>query len=150
MWIILILLATPLWMRLAWEIGSKKALNLLIVDKTVLNSNSYKHRSVNWILDYEKYTKSSGELPLIDMYHKEDVDTRTEILRTLEVVGSERSIPFLEKILKQPLEDYPLEIQAVRSLLAMGTTGNSIVDKIYQQSGAQMQLVINHARDKRL
>ncbi len=58
--IILIFLATPLWMRIAWELGNKKALNLLIVDKTVLNSNSYKHRSVNWILDYEKYTKSNG------------------------------------------------------------------------------------------
>src|SRR4051812_11902692 len=57
---ILIILATPLWMRIAWEIGNKKALNLLIVDKTVLNSNSYKHRSVNWILDYDKYTKSNG------------------------------------------------------------------------------------------
>lgn len=58
--IILIFLATPLWMRLAWEIGSKKALNLLMVDKTVMNANSFKHRSVNWILDYEKYTKSNG------------------------------------------------------------------------------------------
>jgi len=60
LWGILIILATPLWMRLAWEIGNKKALNILIVDKTVLNSNSYEHRSVNWILDYEKYTKSNG------------------------------------------------------------------------------------------
>lgn len=61
LFIILIVLATPLWMRLAWEIGNKKALNLLIVDKTVVNANSFKHRSVNWILDYEKYTKSNGD-----------------------------------------------------------------------------------------
>ena len=58
---IIIILATPLWMRIAWEVGSNKALNILIVDKTVLNSNSYKHRSVNWILDYEKYTRSNGK-----------------------------------------------------------------------------------------
>jgi len=57
---IVIFLLTPLWMRIAWEVGNKKVLNLLIVDKTVLNSNSFKHRSVNWILDYEKYTKSNG------------------------------------------------------------------------------------------
>ena len=57
---IVIFLLTPLWMRIAWEIGNKKSLNLLIVDKTVLTSNSFKHRSVNWILDYEKYTKSNG------------------------------------------------------------------------------------------
>jgi hypothetical protein len=58
--VILIILATPLWMRIAWEAGNKKSLNLVIVDKTVLNSNSFKHRSVNWILDYEKYIKSDG------------------------------------------------------------------------------------------
>jgi hypothetical protein len=57
---ILIILATPLWMRIAWEFSHNKILNLLIVDKTVINQNSYKHRSVNWILDHEKYTKSNN------------------------------------------------------------------------------------------
>ncbi|MBP6334870.1 MAG: hypothetical protein KA444_05300 [Bacteroidia bacterium] len=59
--IIVIILATPLWMRISWEFSPVKALNLLIVDKTVLNSNSFKHRSVNWILDHEKYSKPGGE-----------------------------------------------------------------------------------------
>ncbi len=57
---IIIFLATPLWMRIAWEFSSQRKLNLLIVDKTVLNTNSYKHRSINWILDHEKYTKPNG------------------------------------------------------------------------------------------
>ena len=55
-----ILLATPLWMRFGWEFSSRRKLNMLIVDKTVLNTNSFKHRSINWILDYEKYTKPDG------------------------------------------------------------------------------------------
>lgn len=58
--IMLFLLATPLWMRVAWEFTPEKRLNLLIVDKTVINKNSIKHRSVNWILDHEKYTGSFG------------------------------------------------------------------------------------------
>jgi len=58
--IIIIILATPLWMRISWEFSPVKSLNLLIVDKTVLNSNSFKHRSVNWILDHEKYAKPDG------------------------------------------------------------------------------------------
>ncbi|MFZ7114952.1 MAG: hypothetical protein ACO1G9_06210 [Bacteroidota bacterium] len=58
--IIVIFLATPLWMRIGWEFSPKRKLNLLIVDKTVLNSNSFKHRSINWILDYEKYIKPDG------------------------------------------------------------------------------------------
>lgn len=57
---IVFLLATPLWMRIGWEFSFRKKLNLLIVDKTVLNTNSFKHRSINWILDYEKYTKADG------------------------------------------------------------------------------------------
>ncbi|MFN8165325.1 MAG: hypothetical protein U0X76_03925 [Bacteroidia bacterium] len=55
-----VFLATPLWMRIGWEFSPKRELNLLIVDKTVLNSNSFKHRSINWILDYEKYIKKGG------------------------------------------------------------------------------------------
>ncbi len=58
--LIVFLLATPLWMRIGWEFSFRKKLNLLIVDKTVLNTNSFKHRSINWILDYEKYTKADG------------------------------------------------------------------------------------------
>jgi hypothetical protein len=57
---------TPLWMRMAWEFTPKKILNLLIVDKTVLNTSSVKHRSVNWILDHEKYIKSDSNFYEID------------------------------------------------------------------------------------
>jgi HEAT repeat protein len=93
---------------------------------------------------------AAAEKPIIDMYPKEDLSTRTEILRTLEVVGSSHSIPFLEKIIRQPIEDFPLVIQAVRALLALGNTGSVVVDKIAGQAEPKLQLVINHAKDKRL
>ena len=93
---------------------------------------------------------SAAENPMIEIYEKEGINVRTEILKTIEVIGSQFSIPFLEKILNQPLEDYPLIIQAVRALLALGIRGSIIVDQLYQKSGSQMQLVINHAKDKRL
>ncbi len=60
LWTILLFLLTPAWMRLAWEFTPRKVINLMIVDKTVLNSSSAKHRSVNWILDHEKYIKSDS------------------------------------------------------------------------------------------
>jgi hypothetical protein len=93
---------------------------------------------------------SEGEKPIVDIYPKESIYVRTEILRTLEVVGTTYSIPFLEKIIRQPLEDYPLTIQAVRSLLAMGNPGQQIVNSISEQASAPVQLIINHAKDKRL
>ncbi len=59
-------LLTPAWMRLAWEFTPRKVMNLMIVDKTVLNTSSVKHRSVNWILDHEKYIKSDSNYYQID------------------------------------------------------------------------------------
>ncbi|MCX6276254.1 MAG: hypothetical protein NTV09_13720 [Bacteroidetes bacterium] len=54
LWTLVFFLLTPAWMRLAWEFTPRKVMNLMIVDKTVLNSSSVKHRSVNWVLDHEK------------------------------------------------------------------------------------------------
>ncbi|MFM9051315.1 MAG: hypothetical protein ACKOKF_03215 [Bacteroidota bacterium] len=56
----ILFLATPLWMRISWEFTPERNLNILILDKTVLNSASFKHRSINWILDHEKYVKKGG------------------------------------------------------------------------------------------
>jgi HEAT repeat protein len=92
----------------------------------------------------------AAEKPIIAIYPKEGAGIKTEILKTLEVVGSSESIPLLEKILTQPIEEYPIAIQAVRALLALGQRGIEIVEQIFQKSDKQMQLVINHARDKRL
>ena len=91
-----------------------------------------------------------AERPILNIYEKENLIIRTEILKTLEVIGSPYSAPFLEKIIQQPIEDYPLVIQAVRTLLALGDIGNSIVEQLSQKTNPQMKLVINHAKDKRL
>ena len=72
------------------------------------------------------------------------------LLKALEVVGSKNSASFLEQILRQPVKDYSMAIQATKSLLALGQAGNTIVDEIFTTSGKQMQLIINHAKDKRL
>jgi HEAT repeat protein len=93
---------------------------------------------------------AAGEQPIVDIYSKENLSVRTEILRTLEVVGTPFSIPFLEKIIRGPIEDYPLVIQAVRSLMAMGENGKQSINRIFDQSPGSLQLIINHAKDKRL
>ena len=66
LWTFVFFLLTPAWMRIAWEFTPKKVLNLMIVDKTVLNTSGVKHRSVNWILDHEKYIKSDSNFYEID------------------------------------------------------------------------------------
>ena len=92
----------------------------------------------------------AAEKPMINIYEGESILIRLEILKTLESIGSSNSVLFLEKIIRQPLEDYPLTIQAVRALRSIGENGKAIIEQIFNQSDEQMQLVINHAKDKRL
>jgi HEAT repeat protein len=93
---------------------------------------------------------SEAETRIMEIYSGENSHAQTEILKTLEVIGSPRSSSFLEKILYQQPASYPLAIQAVRALLALGEAGAAAVEKIYRESGQEMQLIINHAKDKRL
>jgi len=91
-----------------------------------------------------------AEEPVMAIYAKEGLPVQVEILKTLETVGSQVSAPFLERILRQPLEDYPLMIQAVRALLSLGKPGEMIVERVYQETNEPMKLIINHAKDRRL
>jgi len=93
---------------------------------------------------------TDGEEPLLEIYPLENLATKSEILKTLEVIGSAKSVPVLEKIIRQPIEDYPVSIQAVRSLLSIHSNGEQIIETIFNQSGPQLQLMIRHARDRRL
>ena len=93
---------------------------------------------------------TDGEEPLLEIYPLENLTTKSEILKTLEVIGSAKSVPVLEKIIRQPIEDYPVSIQAVRSLLSIHANGEQLIETIFNQSGPQLQLMIRHARDRRL
>ncbi len=93
---------------------------------------------------------TDGEEPLLEIYPLESLTIKTEILKTLEIIGSAKSVPVLEKIIRQPIEDYPVSIQAVRSLLSIHTNGEQLIETIFNQSGPQLQLMIRHARDRRL
>ncbi len=57
--IILLLLFLPLFMWLAWVFTPKTKFVAAIVDKTVLTKQGQEHISFNWILNYNRYTKTS-------------------------------------------------------------------------------------------
>jgi hypothetical protein len=48
----------PLWMWLAWLVTPKTKLVVAIIDKTVLTSQGQEHKSLNWILNNQRYTKT--------------------------------------------------------------------------------------------
>ena len=56
---IFLIIALPLIMWLAWFLTPNTTLVLAIVDKTVLTKKGQEHISLNWVLNHEKYTKTS-------------------------------------------------------------------------------------------
>ena len=59
--IILIIVAIPLIMWLAWLATPNTKLVVAIIDKTVLTKKGQEHISLNWVLNNKKYTKTSEE-----------------------------------------------------------------------------------------
>lgn len=56
--IMVLFLFSPLLMYLVWFFAPERKLNILIFDKTVLETKAQEHRSISWILTYEKYAHS--------------------------------------------------------------------------------------------
>ncbi len=64
--IIILLLLTPVFMWLAWVFTPKTKFVAAIVDKTVLTSQGQEHISFHWILNHNRYTKTSTDPYEID------------------------------------------------------------------------------------
>ncbi|HRH65075.1 MAG TPA: HEAT repeat domain-containing protein [Bacteroidia bacterium] len=92
----------------------------------------------------------SSEEHLITLYPLETPDIQHEILKTLEVIGKDKSSLLLEKILRQPIKEYKLAIQAVRSLLVTSGNGPQKIQEMLKGGDQTLQLIIRHALDKRL
>jgi hypothetical protein len=84
--ILIIILLCPLWMWLLWLNSPKRAFNILIVDKTVLNYPAQEHESINWVLNYNRFVKPDSNL----YSSKEDylgffpMDSQKYIINSLE------------------------------------------------------------------
>lgn len=55
-----IIILIPFWSFLVWFFWPKQEIKGLILDKTVLTSSGDEHRSLNWVLTHERYTKPNG------------------------------------------------------------------------------------------
>ena len=60
--ILIILLLLPIWMFVVWLCTPKRKLVLAIIDKTVLTTKGQEHISLNWVLNQERFSKTSTEL----------------------------------------------------------------------------------------
>ncbi|HLP32401.1 MAG TPA: hypothetical protein VK202_02950 [Bacteroidia bacterium] len=63
---LLLLLLFPILLWIFWLFESKRIINVLIFDKTVLNTKGVEHRSFNWVLNNMKVVKPDGDLYSIE------------------------------------------------------------------------------------
>ena len=68
--VVILILLTPVFMRLGWKYSKKKASNVFILDKTVLNHTHQEHISFNWVLNNHRLVKPDGNIytPMHDYY----------------------------------------------------------------------------------
>jgi hypothetical protein len=59
--VLLLIIVIPLLMWLLWYFQTKKEFRVLIVDKTVLNTDVQEHSSLFWVLNQKRYVKSNGQ-----------------------------------------------------------------------------------------
>lgn len=87
--IIIALILLPFWMWLAWLLTPKKILNVVIVDKTVLNTKCTEHASFAWILTNKRYCKPDKKLYNIskDYYGFFPKDSEKYIVHGLEALS---------------------------------------------------------------
>ncbi|MDR5589893.1 hypothetical protein [Christiangramia sp. SM2212] len=64
--ILLLIIAIPLIMWILWLFKPNTKLVIAIVDKTVLTTKGQEHISLNWVLNNEKYTKTSSKPYKVD------------------------------------------------------------------------------------
>lgn len=53
---------SPFIMYMSWLLQPKKELKIAVIDKTVLSSEGNEHKSLNWILTYNKFCKPNRDL----------------------------------------------------------------------------------------
>lgn len=93
---------------------------------------------------------TSVESRLITMFPQEETEIKFEILKTLEAIGKDKTAVFLETFLRNPVSEYTLSIQAVRSLLSAASNGKERLENILAHSEPRLELIVRHALDKRL
>ncbi len=58
--LLILIFLSPVWMWLGWKFSENKKMNILIIDKTVIEQPAQEHVSFCWILKNEKYLKWDG------------------------------------------------------------------------------------------
>lgn len=107
-------------------------------------------RRVLVIRSLRKCGATAAEEALIRRYEKETPSVRDEIIQSFATLGSIRSVEFLSDLLKKSQNEISHTVHILRSLLAIGTDGERVVNDAFLRGEERLRTAILHAKDQRL
>jgi hypothetical protein len=86
---------------------------------------------------------------LMQLFPREGLENKTEIIRSLIMMSESSNAPFFEKVLLNEA-DVNLRILSAKGLVSLGNTGNSRLDLLFLNADPLLKKIIIHAKDNRI
>lgn len=83
------------------------------------------------------------------LFPSEELENKTEIIRSLTMMSESTNIPFFEATLLNET-DVNLRILAAKGLVSLGDIGTNRLDLLFLDADPILQKIINHAKDDRI
>lgn len=83
------------------------------------------------------------------LFPNEELENKTEIIRSLTMMSESTNIPFFEATLLNET-DVNLRILAAKGLVSLGDIGTDRLDSLFRDADPILQKIINHAKDDRI
>ncbi|EKD32201.1 MAG: hypothetical protein ACD_77C00154G0010 [uncultured bacterium] len=96
--------------------------------------------------------KMAQPAPIHDLqllYYKESIEIKAQILKSLIMISDSENADFFRKTLLDEI-DTNLRILSARGLVALGSTGLEIIEKLYLNADDILKMIITHAKDRRI
>jgi len=86
---------------------------------------------------------------LQQLFPKEELENKTEIIRSLIMMSESSNAPFFEEVLLNET-DINLRILSAKGLVSLGNTGNSRLNSLFLNADPMLKKIIIHAKDNRI
>ncbi len=88
-----------------------------------------------------------GELQ--QLFPKEELDNRTEIVRSLSMMADDLNIPFFEKVILNET-DVNIRILSAKGLILLSEPGREKLEALFLEADPMLKKIIIHAKDDRI
>lgn len=102
------------------------------------------------VIVIRKLEAYESEDKLIAAYGSSSMNVKIEILKTLEVIATQKSETLLQSILQTTQMDQSISLSAVKALQRSGNNGEKIIDHLFQKKDETLNAIITHALSKKI